>query len=179
MAVRATRCYRGDTLVLETQFDTPGGRVRIIDFMVRRDGATDVVRLVQGVRGTVPMRLELVVRFDYGSVAPWVSHPKHQPLELIAGPDRLTLAIDARGWMWTTAEDGIHVIAPDRTPLGYIPTPSVSSNRIFGGPDMRRLFITATTYLLAIDLNIPIEGRTVRNSIGRSPDPNKSRMLAS
>jgi len=61
-------------------------------------------------------------------------------------------AVDARGWVWTTAADGIHVIAPDRTPLGYIPTPSVCSNCAFGGPGMKRLFIAATKYLLAIDL---------------------------
>ncbi len=61
-------------------------------------------------------------------------------------------AVDARGWVWTTAEDGIHVIAPDRTPLGYVPAPSVCSNCAFGGPGMTRLFIAATKYLLAIDL---------------------------
>ncbi len=61
-------------------------------------------------------------------------------------------AVDARGWVWTTAGDGIHVIAPDRTPLGYIPTSVVCSNCAFGGPDMTRLFIAATRYLLAIDL---------------------------
>ncbi len=61
-------------------------------------------------------------------------------------------AVDARGWVWTTAEDGIHVIASDRTPLGYIPTPSVCSNCAFGGPGMTRLFIAAAKYLLAIDL---------------------------
>ena len=61
-------------------------------------------------------------------------------------------AVDARGWVWTTAADGIHVIAPDRTPLGYIPTISVCSNCAFGGPDMKRLFIAATGFLLAIDL---------------------------
>jgi len=61
-------------------------------------------------------------------------------------------AVDARGWVWTTAADGIHVIAPDRTPLGYIPTPSVCANCAFGGPGTTRLFIAATKYLLAIDL---------------------------
>jgi len=77
-SARSTRQYRGDTLVLETLFDTEAGSVRVVDFMARREGATDVVRLVQGVRGTVPMRTELVVRFDYGSVVPWVSHqPDH------------------------------------------------------------------------------------------------------
>ena len=61
-------------------------------------------------------------------------------------------AVDARGWVWTTAADGIHVVAPDRTRLGYIPTPTVCSNCAFGGKDMTRLFIAATNLLLAIDL---------------------------
>lgn len=61
-------------------------------------------------------------------------------------------AVDPRGWVWTTAADGIHVLAPDRTPLGYIPAPTVCSNCTFGSDDMRRLFIAATDLLLAIDL---------------------------
>ncbi len=61
-------------------------------------------------------------------------------------------AVDPRGWVWTTAADGIHVVAPDRTRLGYIPTPMTASNCTFGGPAGRRLFIAATELLLAIDL---------------------------
>ena len=61
-------------------------------------------------------------------------------------------AVDPRGWVWTTAADGIHILAPDRTPLGYIPTPTVCSNCTFGGRDGRRLFVAATSLLLAIDL---------------------------
>lgn len=61
-------------------------------------------------------------------------------------------AIDARGWIWTSAADGVHVWSADRRKLGFIPTPSVVSNCTFGGADGRRLFITATQYLLAIDL---------------------------
>ena len=60
--------------------------------------------------------------------------------------------VDRRGWVWTTASDGIHVIAPDGARLGYIPAPAVCSNCAFGGPAMTRLFIAATQYLLAIDL---------------------------
>ena len=60
--------------------------------------------------------------------------------------------VDVRGWVWTTAADGVHVIAPDRTPLGYIPAPAVCSNCAFGGAAGTRLFIAATKYLLAIDL---------------------------
>ncbi len=61
-------------------------------------------------------------------------------------------AVDRRGWVWTTAADGIHVWSPDRTRLGYFPTPATCSNCAFGGPGMSRLFIAATTFLLAIDL---------------------------
>jgi gluconolactonase len=60
--------------------------------------------------------------------------------------------VDPRGWVWTTAADGIHIHAPDRTQLGYIPTPAVCSNCAFGGGGMARLFIAATDLLLAIDL---------------------------
>jgi gluconolactonase len=60
--------------------------------------------------------------------------------------------VDPRGWVWTTAADGIHIHAPDRTRLGYIPTPAVCSNCAFGGDGMRRLFVAATDLLLAIDL---------------------------
>jgi GH15 family glucan-1,4-alpha-glucosidase len=71
--VRAVRRrYRGDTLVLETEFDTDDGTVRSIDFMPPRGRAPDVVRVVEGVRGRVPMRMELRLRFDYGYVGPWV-----------------------------------------------------------------------------------------------------------
>jgi gluconolactonase len=65
-------------------------------------------------------------------------------------PDGFT--VDARGWVWTSAGDGIHIWSPDRRKLGFIPTPTVVSNCTFGGADGRRLFITAKEYLLAIDL---------------------------
>ena len=54
--------------------------------------------------------------------------------------------------VWTTAADGIHILAPDRTRLGYIPTPTICANCAFGGEAMRRLFVAATDLLLAIDL---------------------------
>ena len=60
--------------------------------------------------------------------------------------------VDARGWVWTGAADGVHIWSADRRKLGFIPTPSVVSNCAFGGADGRRLFIAATQYLLAIDL---------------------------
>jgi gluconolactonase len=62
-------------------------------------------------------------------------------------------AVDVRDWVWTSAADGVHVWSADRRKLGFIPTPMTASNLTFGGAEGRRLFIAATTYLLAIDLS--------------------------
>ena len=91
----ATRRYRGDTLIVETLFETEGGAVAVVDFMSRREGCSDLVRLVRGVRGRVEMRTELVVRFDYGSVVPWVMDDEDGRLQFTAGPDRLLLDANA------------------------------------------------------------------------------------
>lgn len=61
-------------------------------------------------------------------------------------------AVDERGWVWTTAGDGIHIYAPDGVRLGFIPTPATPSNCAFGGPGSQRLFVAATSYLLSIKL---------------------------
>jgi GH15 family glucan-1,4-alpha-glucosidase len=71
-ARRTRRRYRGDTLILETLFESKSGSARVIDFMPVWGDRTDVVRIVEGVRGRVPMRMELVFRFGYGNVIPWV-----------------------------------------------------------------------------------------------------------
>lgn len=84
------RSYRQDTLILETEWDTPDGTVRIIDFMPNRDAAPDIVRIVQGVSGRVPMVCDLRLRFDYGRVVPWVRREDGQ-LAGIAGPDSVWL----------------------------------------------------------------------------------------
>jgi GH15 family glucan-1,4-alpha-glucosidase len=86
----ARRRYRGDTLVLETEFDTGDGVVRVIDFMPPRGEAPDVVRIVEGVRGRVPMTMELRLRFDYGKVVPWV-YREDGALVAVAGPDAVWL----------------------------------------------------------------------------------------
>src|SRR3970040_467689 len=62
------RRYRPGTLILETDFETADGEVRLIDYMPLRDSASDLIRIVEGRRGRVPMRMELIIRFDYGSV---------------------------------------------------------------------------------------------------------------
>ena len=69
---RTARRYIGDTLVLETEFTTDVGVVAVIDFMPVRQGVPDLVRIVEGRKGTVPVRTELVMRPDYGLVVPWV-----------------------------------------------------------------------------------------------------------
>jgi GH15 family glucan-1,4-alpha-glucosidase len=84
------RRYRGDTLVLETELETPSGVVRLIDFMPPRGLRPEVVRIVEGVRGRVPMEMELVLRFDYGSIVPWV-RTVEGTLVAIAGPDAVLL----------------------------------------------------------------------------------------
>jgi GH15 family glucan-1,4-alpha-glucosidase len=88
---RVSRRYRGDTLILETTFETKDGAASVIDFLTRRDGASDVVRLVRGLRGTMAMRTELAVRFEYGSIIPWVTRQEDGRLQFTAGPERLLL----------------------------------------------------------------------------------------
>ncbi len=87
---KSTRRYRGDTLVLETVHETPKGAVRVTDFMAPRRGPARVIRLVEGVRGSVRMRSELALRFDYGSVVPWLRRVRGG-IEAIAGPDAVEL----------------------------------------------------------------------------------------
>jgi GH15 family glucan-1,4-alpha-glucosidase len=97
--VQIARRYLDNTLILETIFTTADGSVSLTDFMYRRNGSTELVRLVTGLQGEVAMRIELVVRFDYGSVVPWVSQQEDGRLQFIAGPDRLLLdtAVQTRG----------------------------------------------------------------------------------
>jgi GH15 family glucan-1,4-alpha-glucosidase len=70
---RAKRRYLGDTLILETMFETATGAVCVVDFLSRRGAVSDVVRIVRGISGSVAMRIELIVRFDYGFAVPWVT----------------------------------------------------------------------------------------------------------
>src|SRR4051812_34361194 len=85
------RGYRGDSLVLESEWETPEGTVRVVDLMPPRGQAPDVVRIVEGVSGRVRMRTELLLRFDYGSVVPWVRTVDGE-LAGVAGPDAVWLS---------------------------------------------------------------------------------------
>jgi GH15 family glucan-1,4-alpha-glucosidase len=91
--VRTSRRYREDTLVLETEIDVAGGRVRLIDFMPIRGRQPDIIRIVEGVSGEVAMKTELIIRFDYGRAVPWVRR-QHGALTATAGPDALCLRAD-------------------------------------------------------------------------------------
>ena len=84
------RRYREGTLILETEFATESGSVMLIDCMTPRKETPDLLRVVVGTRGQVQMNIELVIRFDYGSVVPWVRRTEHG-ISAIAGPDKLSL----------------------------------------------------------------------------------------
>lgn len=107
----ASRRYHNDTLILETTFRTRDGDVAIIDFMPRGGTSPTLVRLVRGLRGRVAMRMELVIRFDYGSLVPWVTRLSDGTLKAVAGPDMLVLRTSApiRGKdLRTIAEFTVH-----------------------------------------------------------------------
>src|ERR1700751_5867432 len=91
------RCYRGETLILETEIETKGGAVRLIDFMPPRGENPDLIRIVEGIRGEVAMQMELIIRFDYGRTIPWVRRA-HGGLEAIAGPNGLILRTPVKTW---------------------------------------------------------------------------------
>lgn len=89
------RRYRDGTLILETEWDLPEGTVRVIDLMPPRGDQADLVRIVEGVRGSVEMSTELRLRFDYGNVVPWITQDGGV-LRAVAGPDavRIDTAVD-------------------------------------------------------------------------------------
>jgi GH15 family glucan-1,4-alpha-glucosidase len=88
---RVERRYLNSSLVLATQFETAEGVVELVDFIGLRHGFSDIVRLVRGLRGRVSMQTEFVLRFDYGSVVPWVERLADGGLSAIAGPERVVL----------------------------------------------------------------------------------------
>jgi GH15 family glucan-1,4-alpha-glucosidase len=92
--VRAIRrCYRDGTLILETEFETGSGTVKLIDYMMLRQEKPELLRQVICARGQVRMKLELVIRFDYGSIVPWVRRTD-SGISAIAGPDMIRMRSD-------------------------------------------------------------------------------------
>src|SRR4029077_17950956 len=103
-----TRRYWDETLILETRFETADGVVALIDFMPPRGKASDIVRLVRGVRGRVKLRMQLVIRFGFGVDIPWVKkNPDGSGLLAICGPDMTVLRtpVETRGEDLTTVAD--------------------------------------------------------------------------
>ena len=114
---RAARRYRHDTLILESVYTTAEGTVRAIDFMPPRGTAPDIVRILEGLDGRVPIRSELVIRFDYGRTVPWVRRVDHARVA-VAGPDALCFRteVEVRGEdMRTVAE--FELAAGERVPF--------------------------------------------------------------
>jgi GH15 family glucan-1,4-alpha-glucosidase len=106
LPIRTERRYASDTLVLETVFTTEQGEVALVDCMPPRSRDPNLVRIVVGRRGTVKMQMHLVIRFDYGSVVPWVRRTD-RGIRAIAGPDQVELQtpVDLRGEGLTTVAD--------------------------------------------------------------------------
>jgi GH15 family glucan-1,4-alpha-glucosidase len=115
---RRQRRYRDGTLVLETRFDNTDGAATLIDFMPPRGSNSDVVRLVRGERGRMPLRMELILRFDYGRSVPWVNRLSDGTWRAIAGPDMAVLRtpVPLRGKDLTTVAE-FDVAAGDTIPF--------------------------------------------------------------
>src|SRR5215510_15092128 len=124
---RVSRRYRGDTLILETEIVTADGAATVIDFMPlrTRGGSSHIIRMIAGRHGRVAMHTRLVLRFDYGTMVPWVTRLDRGTIKAIAGPDMAVLRTDV-----DMQADGFShraqftVNADDRTTfvLGYAPS---------------------------------------------------------
>lgn len=90
-SVRVARRYRPETLILETRFESADGVVTLVDFMPLRGKNPTIVRRIVGERGQVAMRLELVLRFGYGAIVPWVTRLEDGTVRAVAGPDMVVL----------------------------------------------------------------------------------------
>ena len=126
------RQYRDGTLILETDFETDEGAVRIVDCMPLSNERWDVLRIVEGLKGRVAMRMELVIRFDYGSIVPWVRRVG-DTLLATAGPDTLELRtpVAVRGENMKTVSE-FHVSEGERVPfaLNYRPSHEAAQHAV-------------------------------------------------
>ena len=122
---KITRRYRTDTLVLETQFETADGAATLIDFMPTGLRRSSIVRLVVGTRGSMAMSTELILRFGYGAVVPWVTRLEDGVIRAIAGPDMVVVRtpVHLRGKGMTTVGE-FNINKDDTIPfvLSYLPS---------------------------------------------------------
>ena len=140
---RISRHYRGDTLILETDFVTESGVVRVVDFMPPRDPTAALIRLVIGQEGRVPMRTELVLRFGYGATVPWVTRMEDGALRAVAGPDMALLRtpVALRGEGLRTVAD--FVVSPGDT-IPFVLTYCASHQPISRPPTNPRSALATT-----------------------------------
>ena len=125
-----SRRYQDDTLIIEQNLTTEHGRVRTIDFMPNRGAFSSLVRIVEGLSGAVPMRLDLALRFDYGSLPPW-SEVEGTGFSARVGPNRVTLHSDVpitvadhdAGARFTVREGERLAFALSYAPSTHPPTP--------------------------------------------------------
>jgi len=89
------RCYRADTLILETTFETESGTATLIDFMLPHGASSDLIRIVRCDEGEVAMCMELMLRFGYGATTPWVTRLKDGTMRAVAGPDMVAMRTPA------------------------------------------------------------------------------------
>jgi GH15 family glucan-1,4-alpha-glucosidase len=122
--IKVSRRYRPETLILETLYETEDGVVEVIDCMPPRGEDADLVRLVRGVKGNVPMRMELIIRFDYGAVMPWVQRAEGG-IQAIAGRDMLLLhtPVKLQGRDFTTVAE-FTIAAGEEAPFSLVWQPS-------------------------------------------------------
>jgi GH15 family glucan-1,4-alpha-glucosidase len=142
----ARRRYRGDTLILETDFETPEGAVTLVDFMPARDEYCNLVRLVLGRHGRVKMAMEFIVRFDYGTSVPWVTRLEDgNALRAIAGPDMVILraGVPMHGKDLTTVAQ-FEVAAGER--VAFVLTHCPSHLPVPGKLDAERAFRDTETF---------------------------------
>lgn len=121
-----TRRYRDGTLILETDYETPEGAVTVIDFMPPGNGWSELVRIVVGRRGTVPMHMVLTLRFDYGFSVPWVTRLQHgNGIKAVVGPDTVVLRtnVELRGENMHTEADFV-ITEGERVPFTLAYSPS-------------------------------------------------------
>ena len=146
LIISCTRRYRHDTLILETIYETDEGIIRSIDFMPPRGEAPDIVRIVEGLSGDVPMRAELVIRFDYGHIVPWVRRID-DVLVAIAGPDALSLrsSTETHGEGMTTVSE-FTLTSGDR--LGFVLTWFPSHRPVPEATDPERALSDTESYWL-------------------------------
>jgi GH15 family glucan-1,4-alpha-glucosidase len=135
MGPSTSRRYRADSLILENVWETQTGRVRVIDFMPVRETFPEIIRIVEGLDGHVAMRTEFVVRFDYGSVVPWVRRTEDGTVLAVGGPDAVALRtpVELHGEAMTHVAE-FTVRKGDRVPFSLTWFPSWSAVPDCGDP---------------------------------------------